>query len=155
MNQSGRIVSVNISEKVGMKKDPVADAELVEGHGIKNDAHAGPYHRQISLLATESIESMRAKGVDVTAGSFAENLTTEGIDLPSLPVGTIIRTDGGAVLEVTQIGKVCHDHCAVYEAVGDCVMPREGIFVRVLTGGTISPGDTITVIEGSHNDDRR
>jgi MOSC domain-containing protein YiiM len=154
MNQSGRIVSVNISEKVGMKKDPVAGAELVVEHGIKDDAHAGPYHRQVSLLAEESIESMRKKGVDVTAGSFAENLTTEGIDLPSLPVGTVMKTGGGAVLEVTQIGKVCHDHCAVYQAIGDCVMPREGIFVRVLTGGTIAPGDTLTVIERDHSDDR-
>jgi MOSC domain-containing protein YiiM len=146
MDQSGRIISVNISNKVGMKKNPVSSGQLLEGHGIKSDAHAGPYHRQVSLLAQESINSMRAKGADVAPGSFAENLTTEGIDLPSLPVGTILQTSGGATLEVTQIGKVCHDRCEIYAAVGDCVMPREGIFVRVLAGGVVSPGDTITVI---------
>ncbi len=145
MSKTGRIISVNISKTTGVKKNPVSSGVLVKEHGIRNDAHAGPYHRQISLLAQESIDSMRAKGVDVSAGSFGENLTTEGIDLPSIPVGTIIRTSGGATLEVTQIGKVCHDHCAIYKAVGDCVMPREGIFVRVLAGGTINPGDTITV----------
>jgi len=147
MNRTGKIISVNVSKKVGTKKDPVKSGELVREHGIRDDAHAGPYHRQVSLLAQESIDSMRAKGVDVVPGSFAENLTTEGIELPSLPVGTILVTRGGATLEVTQIGKVCHDRCAVYEAVGDCVMPREGIFVRVIEGGTISPGDTITVTE--------
>ncbi len=145
MSQSGRIISVNVSKKVGSKKDPVSRGELVEGHGIRDDAHAGPYHRQISLLSQESINTMRAKGADVAPGSFAENLTTQGIDLPSLPVGTILQTSGGATLEVTQIGKVCHDRCEIYAAVGDCVMPREGIFVRVLHGGVVSPGDTITV----------
>ncbi|MBN2223937.1 MAG: MOSC domain-containing protein [Deltaproteobacteria bacterium] len=154
MSQSGRIISVNVSEKTGMQKEPVASGELVKEHGIRNDSHAGPYHRQISLLAQESINKMKAKGADVVPGSFAENLTTEGIDLPSLPVGTIIRTSGGATLEVTQIGKVCHNDCAVFAAIGDCVMPREGIFVKVLEGGTISPGDTITVAEGGPNDDR-
>jgi MOSC domain-containing protein YiiM len=145
MNKSGRIISVNVSKETGTKKTPVAGGELVKEHGIKNDAHAGPYHRQISLLAQESIETMRAKGVDVAAGSFAENLTTEGIELTSLPVGTILVTSAGATFEVTQIGKVCHNRCAIYAAVGDCVMPREGIFVRVLEGGTVSPGDTIAV----------
>jgi len=147
MNRTGKIISVNVSKKVGTKKDPVKSGELVREHGIRDDAHAGPYHRQVSLLAQESIDSMRAKGVDVVPGSFAENLTTEGIELASLLVGTIVVTRGGATLEVTQIGKGCHDRCAVYEAVGDCVMPREGIFVRVIEGGTISPGDTITVTE--------
>jgi len=147
MNRTGKIISVNVSKKVGTQKDPVKSGELVREHGIRDDAHAGPYHRQVSLLAQESIDSMRAKGVDVVPGSFAENLTTEGIELASLLVGTIVVTRGGATLEVTQIGKVCHDRCAVYEAVGDCVMPREGIFVRVIEGGTISPGDTITVTE--------
>jgi MOSC domain-containing protein YiiM len=145
MNQTGRIISVNISKATGVKKDPVSSGVLVKEHGIRNDAHAGPYHRQISLLAQESINSMRARGADVSPGSFGENLTTQDIDLPSLPVGTILTTSGGASLEVTQIGKVCHDRCAIYAAVGDCVMPREGIFVRVLEGGVISPGDTITV----------
>lgn len=147
MNKIGRIISVNVSKKTGVKKDPVSGGQLVKEHGIRNDAHAGPYHRQISLLAQESINSMREKGADVAPGSFGENLTTQGIVLPSLPVGTILVTSRGATLEVTQIGKVCHDRCAIYAAVGDCVMPREGIFVRVLEGGTISPGDTITVTE--------
>ena len=145
MNETGRIISVNISKVTGIKKDPISSGVLVKEHGIRNDAHAGPYHRQISLLAQESINSMREKGADVSPGSFGENLTTQGIDLPLLPVGTILTTSRGASLEVTQIGKVCHDRCAIYKAVGDCVMPREGIFVRVLEGGTISPGDTITV----------
>jgi MOSC domain-containing protein YiiM len=145
MSETGRIISVNISKVTGVKKDPISSGELVKEHGIRSDAHAGPYHRQISLLAQESINSMRAKGADVSPGSFGENLTTQGIDLPLLPVGTILTTSRGASLEVTQIGKVCHDRCAIYKAVGDCVMPREGIFVRVLQGGTISPGDTITV----------
>jgi MOSC domain-containing protein YiiM len=145
MSQSGRIISVNISKRTGAQKKPVSSGVLVKQHGIKDDAHAGPYHRQISLLAQESIETMRAKGADVAAGSFAENLTTQGIDLPTLPIGTILVTSGGATLEVTQIGKVCHDRCEIYAAVGDCVMPREGIFVRVLEGGTVRPGDTITV----------
>ena len=145
MNETGRIISVNISKVTGIKKDPISSGVLVKEHGIRNDAHAGPYHRQISLLAQESINSMRERGADVSPGSFGENLTTQGIDLPLLPVGTILTTSRGASLEVTQIGKVCHDRCAIYKAVGDCVMPREGIFVRVLEGGTISPGDTITV----------
>jgi MOSC domain-containing protein YiiM len=145
MNQTGTIISVNISKTTGTKKDPVTSGVFVKEHGIRNDAHAGPYHRQISLLAQESINSMRARGADVSPGSFGENLTTQGIDLPLLPVGTILLTSGGASLQVTQIGKVCHDRCAIYTAVGDCVMPREGIFVRVLEGGTVSPGDTITV----------
>jgi MOSC domain-containing protein YiiM len=145
MKVSGKIISVNISQKTGMKKTPVGRGDLEEDFGIVTDAHAGPHHRQVSLLATESIDKMRAMGADVAPGSFAENLTTEGIDLVSLPVGTIITTSGGATLEVTQIGKVCHDRCAIYESVGDCVMPREGIFVRVIKGGTVRPGDTIGV----------
>jgi MOSC domain-containing protein YiiM len=147
VGQSGKIISVNVSKKTGMKKTPVGHGELLPEHGIADDAHAGPYHRQVSLLAIESIDKMRNKGVNVAPGSFAENLTTEGIDLVSLPIGTILTTSGGATLEVSQIGKVCHDHCAIYAAVGDCVMPREGIFVRVLTGGTVSPGDSIVVRE--------
>ena len=144
---NGKIISVNISTETGTKKDPVGRAELRIDHGIPNDAHAGPHHRQVSLLGIESIDKMRKMGADVVPGSFGENLTTEGIDLVSLPIGTILTTGGGATLEVTQIGKVCHDHCAIFQSVGDCVMPREGIFVRVLEGGTMSPGDSISVRE--------
>ncbi len=145
MKEKGKIISVNISRDTGMKKAPVSRGDLKKDFGIVTDAHAGPHHRQVSLLANESIDKMRAMGADVVPGSFAENLTTEGIELVSLPVGTIITTSGGATLEVTQIGKVCHDRCAIYESIGDCVMPREGIFVRVIEGGTVRPGDTIEV----------
>ena len=149
--KSGRIISINVSDKTGMKKDPVESAELKEEFGIVGDAHAGDEredyaHRQISLLAQESIDKMAAQGVDVYPGIFAENLTTEGVVLPELPLGTKIKFPGGVVLEVTQIGKVCHDGCAIFQAVGDCVMPREGIFTRVVVGGKISAGDTIEII---------
>ena len=140
------IVAVSVSEKKGMRKTNVAEAHLMVEHGIKDDAHAGDWHRQVSLLARESIEKMQKLGLDVTAGDFAENLTTEGIDLVSLPVGTRLRAGKEALLEVTQIGKVCHERCAIYYQAGDCVMPREGIFVRVLAGGTVSPGDEICVV---------
>jgi len=153
MTQTGTILSINVSETTGVQKTPVSEVELKEEWGIVGDAHAGLLdnptyaHRQVSLLAQESIEKMIRKGLDVSAGIFAENLTTEGLDLVSLPVGTIITTGDGIVLEVSQIGKECHDHCAVYNAVGDCVMPREGIFVRVLKGGSLKVGDILTVAE--------
>lgn len=140
-----KIVAVCISELKGVAKDPVPEGVLVPEHGLRGDAHAGPHHRQVSLLAKESIERMKAKGANVGLGSFGENIVTEGIDLLSLPVGTRIRI-GGAEAEVTQHGKECHDRCAIYYSVGDCVMPREGIFVRILKGGTIRPGDEIEVI---------
>jgi MOSC domain-containing protein YiiM len=140
------IVAVSVSEKKGMRKTNVDEALLMVEHGIKDDAHAGDWHRQVSLLARESIEKMQKLGLDVAAGDFAENLTTEGIDLVSLPVGTRLRVGTEALLEVTQIGKVCHERCAIYYQAGDCVMPKEGIFVRVLAGGTVSPGDEIRVV---------
>uniref|UniRef100_UPI00261BA119 MOSC domain-containing protein n=1 Tax=Geobacter sp. TaxID=46610 RepID=UPI00261BA119 len=114
--------------------------------GIVGDAHAGEWHRQVSLLAKESIEKMRAMGLDVDNGDFAENITTEGINLPSLPVGTRL-TVGVTLLEVTQIGKECHTRCAIFYQAGDCVMPKEGIFARVITGGVVRPGDPIAVME--------
>ncbi|MBS4031844.1 MAG: MOSC domain-containing protein [Clostridiales bacterium] len=141
-----QLVAVSVSEKKGMRKTNVDEVILEVESGIKGDAHAGPWHRQVSLLAQESIDKMRDLGLDVHAGDFAENLTTEGIDLVSLPVGTKLRIGESALLEVTQIGKVCHERCAIYYQAGDCVMPKEGIFVRVLTGGRLAPGDTITVI---------
>ena len=130
------ILSINISERTGQQKSPVERAVLREGHGIEGDAHAGDWHRQVSLLADEDIALMRGRGVEIGFGDFAENITTRGIDLAALPVGTRIEV-GEALLEVTQIGKECREHCAIFEAVGDCVMPRRGIFARVLRGGEI------------------
>ena len=142
----GIIKAVCTSAKKGMRKKDVGEALLVEEHGLQDDAHAGPWHRQVSLLALESIEKMRAKGLDVGAGDFAENLTTEGIDLVSLPLGSRLKIGGMAVGEVTQIGKECHKRCAIFEQAGDCVMPREGIFIRVLAGGSVKVGDAVEVI---------
>lgn len=141
-----RIVAVSVSEKKGMRKTNVDEAWLKEEHGITGDAHAGDGHRQVSLLAKESIEKMQALGLDVSAGDFAENLTTEGIELPVMPVGAQLLVGKGVTLEVTQIGKTCHERCAIYYQAGDCVMPKEGIFVRVLKGGRVAPGDEITVL---------
>ena len=143
----GRIVSLNISEKKGVRKKPVKEVSLTTGYGIEGDAHASSeWHRQVSLLAVESIKKMRDMGLDVNPGDFAENITTEGIDLLGLPVGTHLTIGKGSTVEVSQIGKECHTRCAIYYQAGDCVMPKEGIFVRVLRGGTIRPGDLIAVI---------
>jgi len=141
-----RIVAVSVSEKKGMRKTNVDEAWLKEEHGITGDAHAGDGHRQVSLLAKESIEKMQALGLDVSTGDFAENLTTEGIDLPVVPVGARLLVGKDVTLEVTQIGKTCHERCAIYYQAGDCVMPKEGIFVRVLKGGRVAPGDEITIL---------
>ena len=136
------VLAVCISENKGERKKPVESVELRENHGIVGDAHAGDWHRQVSLLAQESIDKMRALGLDVSAGDFAENITTIGIDLVSLPIGTRLQI-GETLLEVTQIGKECHTRCAIFYQAGDCVMPKEGIFAKVITGGTIRPGDEI------------
>jgi MOSC domain-containing protein YiiM len=140
----GRILSVNVADRKGEKKTNIECGLLIEDMGLQEDAHAGT-GRQVSLLAKESIEKIRAKGLDVQYGDFAENLTTEGIDLPSLPLGTKLKIGAGVVMEVMQIGKVCHDRCRIYFAVGDCVMPREGIFARVVVGGIVKTGDIIEV----------
>jgi MOSC domain-containing protein YiiM len=139
------VVSVNISENTGERKRNINGCVVIEGHGLSDDAHAGEWHRQVSLLATESIDKMRLLGLDVWPGDFAENLTTQGIDLVSLPVGTRLKIGSGVVLEVTQIGKECHEPCAIYHQAGDCVMPREGVFARVLDGGRVEVGDEIRV----------
>jgi MOSC domain-containing protein YiiM len=139
------VLAVCISENKGERKKPVEAVELRENHGIVGDAHAGDWHRQVSLLAQESIDKMRALGLDVNAGDFAENLTTSGIDLVSLPVGSRLQV-GETLLEVTQIGKECHTRCAIFYQAGDCVMPKEGIFVKVITGGVIRPGDGIRTL---------
>ena len=130
------ILSINVSDRKGVQKRPVERALLREEHGIDGDAHAGNWHRQVSLLADEDIEEMRGRGIDIGYGAFAENITTSGVPLSGLPVGTRLYL-GESVLEVTQIGKECHHGCAIYQAVGDCVMPRCGIFARVVKGGTI------------------
>ncbi len=137
MTREFAILSINISDRAGIQKTPVDRAVLRESHGIVGDAHAGDWHRQVSLLAEEDIDTMRGRGVELGYGDFAENITTRGIDLGALPVGTRLRL-GDALVEVTQIGKECHQGCAIFQTVGDCVMPRRGIFVRVLQGGEIS-----------------
>ena len=142
----GKIVAVCTSEKKGTRKKNVGQGMLVEDFGLKGDAHGGPWHRQVSLLAMESIEKMRAKGLDVHPGDFAENLTTEGIDLVSLHIGTKLRIGENVLGEVTQIGKECHNRCAIYYQAGDCVMPREGIFIKVIQGGPVKVGDEVEVI---------
>ena len=143
----GRILAVCISERKGERKKDINSGLLVENFGLQGDAHAGDWHRQVSLLGDESIDKMRAAGLDVGAGDFAENLTIVGINLPALPIGTRLRVGTVALLEVTQIGKECHHHCAIYQQAGDCVMPREGIFARVLRGGPVSKGDPVVVDE--------
>jgi MOSC domain-containing protein YiiM len=140
-----QVVAVCISQQKGERKRPVDSVVLRENHGMVGDAHAGDWHRQVSLLAAESIEKMRRLGLDVDSGDFAENITTSGIDLVSLPIGARLEV-GEALLEVTQIGKECHTRCAIYQQAGDCVMPREGIFARVLRGGAVKSGDRIELL---------
>jgi len=143
----GIIKAVCTSPEKGMRKKDIGEGLLIKEFGLKDDAHAGPWHRQVSLLAVESVDKMRAKGLDVGPGDFAENLTTEGINLVNLPIGTRLKIGSDAVGEVTQIGKECHAHCAIYYQAGDCVMPREGIFIRVLEGGPVKVGDKVEVME--------
>ena len=142
----GTVTSVNLSLKKTMRKTRGTSAKLVLDRGFENDAHAGDWHRQVSLLAQESIDTMVAKGLDVGPGDFAENITTTGIDLLALPVGSVLRIGDGAVLEISQIGKVCHAHCAIYYQAGDCVMPREGLFAVVREATEVKVGDTIEVL---------
>lgn len=140
----GTIISLNISREKGVNKEPVKMVSLRVDHGIEGDAHAGNWHRQVSLLAEESIDMMRAKGLELEPGAFAENITTKGIDLANLPVGARLLA-GETELEVTQIGKKCHKGCAIFQQVGDCIMPREGIFAKVIKPGTIQTGDTLSI----------
>ena len=141
-----KVLSINISDKKGVIKTPIKDGLFIEEHGLKNDAHAGKWHRQVSLLAQESIDKMIKMGVnDLDAGKFAENITTEGIVLHELPVGTRLKI-GETVQEVTQIGKECHKGCAIKNQVGMCIMPTEGIFTRVIKGGVVREGDSIEIL---------
>ena len=141
---SASVLAVCVSEKKGERKTPVASVELRPEHGVVGDAHAGEWHRQVSLLAIESIRKMQKMGLDVDSGDFAENITTEGIDLVALPVGSRLAV-GETILEVTQIGKECHTRCAIYHQAGDCVMPKDGIFAKVINGGVVKSSD---IIEG-------
>jgi MOSC domain-containing protein YiiM len=144
----GIVTSVNISERKGTRKTPVANGtvELRCDFGVVQDAHAGDWHRQVSFLAEESIDKARKSGLDVGPGDFAENVTTSGIDLPSIPIGTVLRV-GTSEVEVSQIGKVCHTRCAIYHLAGDCIFPREGIFSVVRKPGAITVGDVVEVLE--------
>jgi len=143
----GKVLAVNISDEKGTKKTNIQSCALLKDFGLKGDAHAGPWHRQVSLLANESIEKMRAKGLNVGYGDFAENITTEGVDLVHLPIGTTIRIGNSVQLRVTQIGKECHTRCAIYYQAGDCVMPKEGIFAEVINEGEVKVGDEIEVYQ--------
>lgn len=140
-----KIKAICISEKKGTQKHPVDSANLVEDWGIEGDAHAGHWHRQVSLLSFEKVEAFRARGARVDFGAFGENLVVEGFDFRSLPVGTRFQC-GGVLLEMTQIGKECHAHCAIYQVMGDCIMPREGVFARVIRGGELHVGDELTLL---------
>ncbi len=140
----GIVKAICVSEKKGTKKINVGQCEMVENFGLKDDAHAGSWHRQVSLLSYDKVEAFRATGATVDDGAFGENLLVEGIDFRALPVGTKLSC-GDVLLEITQIGKECHAHCEIYRQVGDCIMPREGVFARVLKGGVISVGDEMHV----------
>lgn len=144
-----KIVSIAVSKKKGTPKTPVEEAFLSRDHGLEGDAHAGPWHRQVSLLASESIEQANAQGLDVGFGDFAENIATVGVDWKTLPIGTRARLGEQVMIEITQIGKECHNRCAIYYKAGDCIMPREGVFARVLAEGRIKCGDTVKIIENS------
>jgi len=142
----GRVKSISTSSKKGSKKKNTQIAVLKEDFGIIGDAHGGS-ERQVSLLAQESIEKIKEKGLDVKSGDFAENITTSGIDLMSLKLGSHLKIGKSVLLEITQIGKVCHNRCKIYYQVGDCVMPKEGIFAKVLKGGVIKPKDILEVVK--------
>ncbi len=139
-----KIVSIATSKKKGTRKASVAEAYLKKEHGLDGDAHAGKWHRQVSFLASEEIDKARQSGLDVTFGDFAENIATTGIDWKNIPVGTRVRLGSDALVEITQIGKECHNRCAIYYKAGDCIMPREGVFARVLKEGKIKCGDQIS-----------
>ena len=144
----GKIVAVCRSEKKGTIKKEIAEGLLIKDFGLERDAHSGKWHRQISLLGVESINKMKGKGFKIIYGDFAENLTVEGIVLYQLPLGIKLKVGENVLLEVTQIGKECHHGCEIRKKIGDCVMPREGIFARVLEGGKVKAGDEIEVVSG-------
>lgn len=141
----GKIIAICISEKRGTSKHRLDTAEFIEDWGIKGDAHAGKWHRQISLLSKEKIDAFRARGADVDDGAFGENLVVEGFDFAKLPVGTRLKC-GDVLLEMTQIGKECHHGCTIFQTMGDCIMPREGVFARVIRGGMVSIGMELEIM---------
>ena len=142
-NKVGKIISISVSKKKGTRKIPSEEAFVIENKGIDGDAHAGPWHRQVSFLASESIERAQKQGLKVGFGDFAENIATSGIDWINVPVGTEVQLGDSVLIEITQIGKECHNKCAIYYQAGDCIMPKEGIFGRVLKGGRICCGDEV------------
>ena len=142
-----KIASIAISRKKGIPKEMVRTALLLEDYGLDGDAHAGPWHRQVSFLAAESISGVRKAGLDVDFGSFAENIATTGIDWETIVVGTRLALGDAVLVEITQKGKECHNRCAIYYLAGDCIMPREGVFAKVLKGGIIQCGDPIRIME--------
>jgi MOSC domain-containing protein YiiM len=141
----GKVIAVCISEKRGTAKINIKKAKLQEDYGIENDAHAGDWHRQVSLLSFDKVEDFRSKGAEVADGAFGENLLVEGIDFKTLSIGTRLACNE-VILEMTQVGKECHSHCEIYKQVGDCIMPREGVFAKVIRGGTIEIGDELYVV---------
>lgn len=149
----GKIMSVCISEKRGTQKKNIEKVRLIENFGLEGDAHGGNWHRQVSLLSYEKVRAFEEKGISVEDGAFGENLLVEGFDFKTLPVGTRFRC-GDVLLEMTQIGKECHSHCEIYQAVGDCIMPREGVFARVLHGGMIQIGDEMEIVPSSDSDSK-
>ena len=149
------IIAVCTSKSKGERKADVGQGELQKGFGLVGDAHGGDWHRQVSLLAIESIDKMRAAGLDVGPGDFAENLTTQGIELYSLPIGTRFRVGASVLLEMTQIGKECHDRCAIYHQAGDCVMPKEGVFAIVIEGGLVKTGDAVEILASAVDQGRK
>lgn len=149
----GKIMAVCISEKRGTQKKNIEKVRLIENFGLEGDAHGGNWHRQVSLLSYEKVRAFEEKGISVEDGAFGENLLVEGFDFKTLPVGTRFRC-GEVLLEMTQIGKECHSHCEIYQAVGDCIMPREGVFARVLHGGEIQIGDELEIVPSSDSDSK-
>lgn len=141
-----RVLAVSTSASKGVKKQNVTEAELIENVGLAGDAHADGSHRQLSLLAMEAIAEMRQLGAEVNPGDFAENITTEGIELDKLPIGSLIQIGDSILLELTQIGKECHSGCAIQKQVGQCIMPRKGVFCRILSGGIVRPGDPVRLL---------
>lgn len=149
----GKIMAVCISEKRGTQKKNIEKVRLIENFGLEGDAHGGNWHRQVSLLSYEKVRAFEEKGISVEDGAFGENLLVEGFDFKTLPIGTRFRC-GDVLLEMTQIGKECHSHCEIYQAVGDCIMPREGVFARVLHGGEIQIGDELEIVPSSDSDSK-
>ena len=142
----GKVLAVCISEKKGTQKKNIQEASFIEDFGIEKDAHAGKWHRQVSLLSYDRIEEFRARGAEVADGAFGENLVVEGIDFKTLPVGTRFQCND-VILELTQIGKECHQGCEIFQKMGDCIMPREGVFTKVIKGGSISVGDQLVIMQ--------